>query len=230
MREIVLDTETTGLDPKRGDRIIEIGCVELMNHIPTGNEYHVYVNPEKEISQQAFSVHGLSLNFLEKFSKFPKSVGKLLNFLKNSKLVIHNAEFDLGFLNAEFARCKISPIPRDRTIDTLRLAKEKFPGSLVNLDSLCKRFSISLDSREKHGAIVDSRLLAGVYLELLGGKQPGLSFEGKTKKFLTMVKEKAEKIGEENKRDARKIFLPTEEELQNHKKMLKSIRKSLWLS
>ena len=153
-----------------------------------------------------------------------------MNFLKNSKLVIHNAEFDLGFLNAEFARCKISPIPQDRAIDTLRLAKEKFPGSLVNLDSLCKRFSISLDSREKHGAIVDSRLLARVYLELLGGKQPGLSFEGKTKKFLTMVKEKAEKIGEENKRDARKIFLPTEEELQNHKKMLKSIRKSLWLS
>jgi len=230
MREIVLDTETTGLDPNNGDRVVEIGCVELVDHIPTRNEYQAYFNPDREISQQAFSIHGLSLKFLKQFPKFSDSVKEFLDFIKDSQLVIHNAQFDLGFLNAELKKCKMQPIPLERTIDTVGLAKKKFPGSPANLDYLCKRFSIGLASREKHGAIVDSRLLAQVYLELLGGKQPGLSFEEKTEKFSTINKKKSINTTGESKRNNRKIFLPTEEELQQHKKMLENVKKPLWLS
>ncbi len=179
MREIVLDTETTGLDPANGDRIVEIGCVELVNHVPTGRTFQRYVNPERDVPEPAFAVHGLSRAFLSTHPVFAGISGSFVEFVADSRLVIHNAAFDLGFVNAEFARLDIAPLPSDRAVDTVQLARRKFPGAPANLDALCARFGVDNTDREQHGALKDALLLARVYLELIGGRQPDLSFQAK---------------------------------------------------
>jgi DNA polymerase-3 subunit epsilon len=173
MREIAIDTETTGLDPAAGHRIVEIACVELVNHVPTGEEFHRYVNPEREMPVDAYNIHGLDETFLAQFPPFGGIVEAFLDFIRDAQLVIHNAEFDLKFINAELARLEHPAIDRRRAVDTLAIARRKYPGAQASLDALCRRFEIDLAEREKHGALVDSRLLAAVYLELIGGRQPG---------------------------------------------------------
>lgn len=179
MREIVLDTETTGFDAQTGDRIVEIGCIELVNHIPTGRHYHVYINPERAMPEDAFKVHGLSDDFLKDKPVFAAVAAEFVAFVGEDPLVIHNASFDIGFLNAELARLGGLPhIAMERAIDTVRLARQKFPGAQVSLDALCKRFNIDNSARTKHGALLDAELLAEVYLELIGGRQQGLGLAG----------------------------------------------------
>ncbi|MCW0233087.1 MAG: DNA polymerase III subunit epsilon [Ferrovibrio sp.] len=179
MREIVLDTETTGFKANEGDRLVEIGCIELVNHIPTGQHYHVYINPERSMPEDAFKVHGLSDEFLKDKPLFSAVAAEFCAFIGEDPLVIHNAAFDLSFLNAELARLNGFPhIAMERAIDTVRLARQKFPGAQVSLDALCKRFSIDNSARIKHGALLDAELLAEVYLELIGGRQQGLGLAG----------------------------------------------------
>jgi DNA polymerase-3 subunit epsilon len=177
MREIVLDTETTGLDPAAGHRIVEIGCVELVNHLPTGENLQLYINPEREMPPEAFEVHGLSDAFLADKPSFHEIIGAFRDFIADSRLVIHNAGFDLKFLNAELAALDLPPIPAERAVDTVRLAREKFPGAPASLDALCRRFAIDASARSKHGALLDAELLAEVYLELVGGRQPDLTLD-----------------------------------------------------
>jgi DNA polymerase-3 subunit epsilon len=172
MREIVLDTETTGFEPDQGDRIVEIGAVELFNHVPTGKTYHQYINPERAMPPEAFAVHGLGDDFLRDKPVFATIAQAFVDFIGDSKLVIHNAAFDMKFLNAELSWVKRAPIPNDRAVDTLAIARRKFPGSPASLDALCRRFGIDNASRTLHGALLDSEILAEVYLELIGGKQP----------------------------------------------------------
>ncbi len=179
MREIVLDTETTGFDPKSGDRIVEIGCIELRHHLPTGEVWHSYVNPERDMPDGAFQVHGLSEDFLSTHPVFAGIAGDFLDFIADSKLVIHNASFDLGFLNAELALLGFPPIPAARAIDTLQIARSRYPGAQASLDALCRRFDIDNSARAKHGALLDAELLAEVYLELSGGRQPDFELTGK---------------------------------------------------
>ena len=174
MREIVLDTETTGFDPLSGHRIAEIGCVELVNHLPTGRVYHQYINPERDMPEEAFKVHGLSNEFLSDKPIFAEIADAFVEFIGGATLVIHNAEFDMKFLNAEFARLGRPTLPMSRAIDTVAMARKKFPGAQANLDALCRRFEIDNSSRTFHGALLDSELLAEVYLQLIGGRQPGL--------------------------------------------------------
>ena len=174
MREVVLDTETTGLNPGAGHRIVEIGCVELVNHVATGRTFQHYVNPERDMPEEAFGVHGLSAEFLAGHPVFAGVIDGLLEFLGDSPLVMHNAGFDLAFLNAELAALDRPPLSPERSIDTVQLARRKFPGAQASLDALCRRFQIDLSDRSLHGALKDARLLADVYLELIGGRQPGL--------------------------------------------------------
>ena len=174
MREIVLDTETTGFDPEQGDRIVEIGAVELFNHLPTGKVYHQYINPERDMPQGAFEVHGLSSEFLSDKPVFAKIGQAFVDFVGDAKLVIHNAAFDMKFLNFELKRMGLADIPWARAIDTLAIARQRFPGSPASLDALCRRFGVDNSRREKHGALLDSEILAEVYLELVGGRQPDL--------------------------------------------------------
>ncbi|SEH27732.1 DNA polymerase III subunit epsilon [Magnetospirillum fulvum] len=174
MREIVLDTETTGFDPLSGHRLVEIGCVELLNHLPTGEVFHRYVNPERDMPEEAFKVHGLSATFLADKPLFSDIAQSFLDFIADSTLVIHNAEFDMRFLNAELARIGRPTLPMARAIDTVAMARKRFPGAQANLDALCRRFDIDNTHRTQHGALLDSELLAEVYLQLIGGRQPGL--------------------------------------------------------
>ncbi len=174
MREIVLDTETTGLDPKDGHRLVEIGCIELFNHIATGRSYHQYVNPERDIPTAAYDVHGLSEEFLSKHPVFDRIADDFLEFIGESPLVIHNSAFDMGFINAELRRSGRSVLPMDRAVDTVSMARRRYPGAPASLDALCRRFDIDNSARAKHGALLDAELLAEVYLELRGGRQPGL--------------------------------------------------------
>lgn len=174
MREIVLDTETTGLDPDSGDRIVEIGGVELFNHVATGRTYHQYINPERDMPQEAFDVHGLSIDFLSDKPKFAQIGQAFLDFLGDAQLVIHNASFDMKFLNAELKWMGLPVLSFDRALDTLAIARRRFPGSPASLDALCRRFGIDNSSRTLHGALLDSEILAEVYLELIGGRQPDL--------------------------------------------------------
>lgn len=174
MREIVLDTETTGLDPETGDRIVEIGAVELHGHMPTGNTYHQYINPERDVPEGAVQVHGLTYDFLRDKPVFKDVAQAFLEFIGDAKLVIHNAAFDMKFLNAEFRWQSLQPLPYDRAIDTLEIARKKFPGSPASLDALCRRYGIDNSARTLHGALLDSEILAEVYLELIGGRQPDL--------------------------------------------------------
>lgn len=174
MREIVLDTETTGLDPLRGDRLVEIGCVEIFNRMPTGQTYHVYINPERDMPAEAFAVHGLSAEFLSTKPLFHEVVDAFLEFIGDAPLVIHNASFDISFINAELDRIKRVAIPRERLVDTLLLARRKHPGVSNRLDDLCSRYAIDNSHRTKHGALLDAELLAEVYVDLVGARQSQL--------------------------------------------------------
>ena len=174
MREIVLDTETTGLDPLRGDRLVEIGCVEMFNHMPTGQFYHVYINPERAMPQEAFAVHGLSSEFLSDKPLFAAVAEDFLTFIGDAPLIIHNASFDIGFINMELERVKRAAIPRERLVDTLLLARRKHPGVSNRLDDLCSRYAIDNSRRTKHGALLDAELLAEVYIDLIGARQSSL--------------------------------------------------------
>jgi DNA polymerase-3 subunit epsilon len=178
MREIVLDTETTGLDPAEGHRIVEVGAVELVNHMPTGRSFHRYINPERPMPREAFEVHGLGDEALRSQPPFRDIAPAFLDFLGTAPLVIHNAAFDMRFLNAELLACGLPTLAPDRAIDTLAMARQKFPGAPVSLDALCRRFGVDNSARDKHGALLDSELLAEVYLELVGGRQPGLVLVG----------------------------------------------------
>lgn len=174
MREIVLDTETTGFEPSEGHRIVEIGAVELFNHLPTGKTYHQYINPERPMPKEAFEVHGLGDDFLKNQPLFGAIGRAFLEFVADAQLVIHNAAFDMKFLNFELQRAGLPTLPNSRATDTLMIARQKFPGSPASLDALCRRFGVDNSAREKHGALLDSEILAEVYLELVGGRQPDL--------------------------------------------------------
>jgi DNA polymerase-3 subunit epsilon len=178
MREVVLDTETTGLDPEQGDRIVEIGAVELLNHLPTGRTWHVYLNPDRAMPEEAFKIHGLSDAFLSDKPRFADVAADLIGFLGTAQLVIHNAAFDMKFLNAEFGWAGLPQLPPDRAVDTVAIARRRFPGAPASLDALCRRFGIDNSARTLHGALLDSEILAEVYLELIGGRQPDLVLAG----------------------------------------------------
>jgi DNA polymerase-3 subunit epsilon len=181
MREIVLDTETTGLEPAEGHRVVEIGAVELWNHVPTGRTFHQYINPERPMPPEAFAVHGLGDDFLRDKPRFAAIADAFLEFIgTDGRLVIHNAAFDMKFLNAELSRAGFQEIRNDRAIDTVAIARRRFPGSPASLDALCRRFGVDNTRREKHGALLDSEILAEVYLELIGGRQPGFGLSDDT--------------------------------------------------
>lgn len=228
VREIVFDTETTGFNAEEGERLVEIGAVELINHMPTGKTYHQYINPEKEVPEDAYKVHGLSYEFLKDFPTFDKVADEWLEFVgDDSILVAHNAQFDINFVNYELKQLGKPTLPWDRVVDTLEIARNMFPGARNNLDALCKRFGVDNSSRTNHGALLDAELLAKVYLELLGGEEPTMGLESKqeTKKAATFE-------SHENKtyREPRS-FPPTEEELETHKTFLeKKLKDAVWLS
>jgi DNA polymerase III subunit epsilon len=224
MREIVLDTETTGLSPKSGHRIVEIGCLELINHIPTGKSFHTYINPERDMPPEAFRVHGLSEEFLSTHRVFKSVVGEFMDFLEDSPLVIHNAEFDMRFLDAELEWTNTSILTGTRSVvDTIVMARRKFPGAPANLDALCKRFQIDTTKRTKHGAIVDCELLAEVYIELLGGRQRGFSFSGAAASEEVMQMAPIQRTNR-----PKRIFMPTITEIESHDEMVDQIKNSLW--
>ncbi len=220
MREIVLDTETTGLNPHEGHKLVEIGCIELFNYLPTGKYFHTYINPERDMPQEAYNVHGLSEDFLRTHPLFPEIATEFLNFIQNDPLVIHNARFDLKFLNHALELISKPKIPFKRAIDTLIIARTRFPGSPANLDALCKRLKIDNSGRVKHGALLDAELLAEVYLELKGGRQPNLS--------LATPPKQPETSSMHNKRAPLppRPHGPSEEELEEHNKLLKKIKNS----
>ncbi|NBC34197.1 MAG: DNA polymerase III subunit epsilon [Alphaproteobacteria bacterium] len=224
MREIVLDTETTGLDPDQGDRIVEIGCVELVNHVrtkPPGGIFHCYINPERPMAAAAAAVHGLTDEFLADKPVFADIVEEFLTFVGESPLVIHNAPFDLKFLNAEFRRLGRPLFGPDRAIDTLVIARQRYPGAQASLDALCRRFGVDGSSRVLHGALLDTELLAEVYLELRGGRQPGL----------VLIEDRpAGDAGLGRPRIARpaRPHAPTPDELAAHEALLDQIKEPLW--
>lgn len=221
MREIVVDTETTGLDFKDGDRIIEVGCVELINHITTGNSLQFYCSTDKKISKDAFKISGLSNDFLNQFSGFAEQANKFLNFIKDDVLVVHNASFDIGFINNELQLMGANKI-QNKFVDTVILARKKLNTRMVNLDYLCRRFSIDLSARTLHGAILDCRLLAEVYLELLGGRQTSLD--------LTKTSDLNIDIKAENMKKNLNIYKSkiTEKETQEHKDFIADLKNALW--
>ena len=215
MKEIVLDTETTGLSVRDGHRIVEIGCIELDNLIPTKNIFHIYLNPERKVSQKAFELHGYSDEFLSTKKKFAEIADEFLDFIRDKKIIIHNAEFDIGHLNNELSLIGKSKIVKDNIVDTLEIAREKFPGSGVSLDALCKRYHINNSRRTKHTALIDCELLAKVYINLLDQREPSLNFTQTD----TVINKK--NFNEKNIYE-KKIILPTNVELEEHKKFLKS--------
>ena len=215
MIEIVLDTETTGLSVKDGHRIVEIGCVELVNRIPTKNIFHCYLNPERKNSEDAFKIHGYSDEFLANKAKFIEIADKFLNFIGDKNLVIHNASFDLAHINNELKIIGKKPLSNSRIVDTLEIAREKFPGSQISLDALCKKFRIDSSKREKHSAVKDCELLAKVYVNLMDEKEPSLDFSDN--KILKYAKQKQNVIIKYSK----KIVKPTAEEIKLHKDFLK---------
>lgn len=225
MREIVLDTETTGMNPETGDKLVEIGCVELFNHIPTGKVLQIYINPERDIPPEATAVHGLTNAFLADKPVFSQIYQDFLDFIGDGKLVIHNAEFDMKFVNAELKKVGHDAIPWTRVTDTLGMARRKFPGSPANLDALCRRFGVDNSGREFHGALLDSQLLAEVYLELLGGRQHGL---GLLSQKSETTAEATQIVIKKEKRSARP-HAANDEELAAHKTMLGNLKKALWL-
>ena len=227
MREIALDTETTGLDPEYGHRIVEIGCVEMIHRVRTGRVFHTYLNPERDMPLEAERIHGISGEFLKDKPLFKETAKDFLEFIGDASLVIHNAAFDMKFLNYELKSHGHKPLPMDGVVDTVLIARKKFPGSPANLDALCRRFNIDLSARTKHGALLDAELLADVYLELTGGRQAGLGLDSAAK--------------EENSAATNyephtaidiplRIFKPSEEEKAAHRDFLKKLKNPIWES
>ena len=236
MREIVLDTETTGINPRDGHRIIEIGALELFHHLPTGKKLHIYINPERDIDDGAVAVHGLTNAFLSDKPPFAEIVYEFLSFIGDAPLVIHNASFDMGFINAELVKIQHPPLPMDRAIDTLAMARKKFPGAQANLDALCRRFEIDNSHRDLHGALVDADLLASVYVELLGGRQPGLSLGAENKNEPAAVPIDAEQASsmlqiDRVEKQVRPIrpHAPSAEEMAAHDAFLAKLKDPIWL-
>ena len=221
MREVVLDTETTGLSPNSGDRIVEIGCVELVNHMPTGQHFHEYINPERDMPEQAEAIHGLSEEFLSDKPVFADIADALEVFIGDSTLIIHNADFDLGFLNAEREKTGQEPLSAEGTIDTVALARRKFPGAQANLDALCRRFKIDNSDRSLHGALKDARLLAKVYLELIGGRQQNLGLSAEERKIVE---------GAEKNRRPPRPHAPTDAEQLAHAQFIEKLESPIWKS
>ncbi len=221
MREIVMDTETTGLDPAQGHRIVEIGAIELLHRVPSGRHFHQYVNPERDMPEDAFRVHGLGTAFLRDFPVFAAVVDAFLAFIEDSPLVIHNASFDLRFLNAELARVDRPLLPVERAVDTLPIAQRKFPGSPASLDALCRRFNVDGSARKLHGALLDSELLAEVYLHLTGGRQVdlGLAVAGR--------RHQAGQTPAARPRPHRRFTVPPEEEAA-HAAFLAGMKDPIW--
>ncbi len=226
MREVVVDTETTGLDPAAGDRIVEIGCIELVNHIPTGRDYQAYVNPEREMPTAAFEVHGLSDEFLADKPRFAEVADAFLAFLGDDRLVIHNAGFDLGFINAALERLGRPPLAASRAVDTVALARAKFPGAPASLDALCRRFAIDASARERHGALLDAGLLAEVYLALIGGRQPGLGLAARVGDAPAATDSEAPTAAGPAR--APRPHAPSDEEVAAHAAFVDSLKEPLW--
>ena len=215
MKEVVLDTETTGLSVKEGHRIVEIGCIELDNLIPTNNQFHCYLNPERKVSEKALEVHGYTDKFLSDKKKFIEIVDEFLEFIKDKKLIIHNADFDLAHLNNELKIAGRDKINKKNTIDTLEIARDKYPGSGISLDALCKRYRIDNSKREKHTALIDCELLSKVYINLIDQREPTLDFNSKIENTENF------KIGKVIDY-CKKIVIPTSEELKSHRKYIKN--------
>ena len=230
MREIVLDTETTGFDPRKGHRLVEIGCLELKNHLPTGKTYHQYINPERDVPEGAFKVHGLSEEFLADFPVFSEVADAFVEFIGDSPLIIHNATFDMTFLNYELKTLKRKEIPFERAIDTLLIARKKFPGSPASLDALCKRFKVDNGARTLHGALLESELLAEVYLELIGGRQPDLQIATSEGKVVDRQQNAVDlNLLFKDKAVVKPRSFPlSSEEKKAHDEMLKGLKNALW--
>ena len=221
MREVVLDTETTGLSIKDGNRIVEIGCIELEDLIPTKNIFHYYLNPERKVSEKAFEVHGYSDEFLSDKKKFIEIADDFLDFIEGKKIIIHNAEFDIGHLNNELSLAGKDKINNSNVVDTLELARNKFPGSSISLDALCKRFRIDNSRRKKHTALIDCELLSKVYINLIDQKEPTLN--------LSNASSLKQNLNESNMSYYKKIVLPSAEEIKNHEEFLKkSLKKNFF--
>jgi DNA polymerase-3 subunit epsilon len=222
MREIVLDTETTGFDPQQGHRVVEIGCLELINHLPTGKTFHVYLNPERDMPAEAFAVHGLGDDFLRGQPLFADIAEGLIEFLGDAcPIIAHNADFDMRFVNFELAKCGLAKLPAARAVDTVMMARGKFPGAPASLDALCKRFNIDNASRTLHGALLDAQLLAEVYLELIGGRQPDL--------MLTEAAAEASIAAIEIVHRVARVHSASEAELAAHAEFLKKVTNPIWL-
>ena len=227
MREIVFDTETTGLDPKTGDRLVEIGCIELINRVPSGASYHAYFNPERDMPEAAEAVHGLSAAFLSEKPLFRDKAPELIEFLQDSPLVAHNAGFDFGFLNTELAMCSMEEVCLTRMVDTVAIARKKHPGAKLSLDALCTRYGVDRSHRVKHGALLDAELLAQVYVELTGGRQIGLGLADDTGGGKTVV---AMPQTERRQREFRepRPHSASAEELSRHKEFIDQMDNPIW--
>ena len=230
MREIVLDTETTGIEPAEGHRLVEIGCVELINHVPTGRVFHQYINPQRDVPPEAFEVHGLSAQFLADKPVFRAVAQDFLAFVGTANLVIHNAAFDMKFLNAELGWAGLPQLAPQRATDTLAIARKRFPGSPASLDALCRRFGIDNSRREKHGALLDSEILAEVYLELIGGRQPDLVLAAPERQHSTDPGATAQPRGQARPRPAPLPLRLTDAETTAHAELIARMGdKAIWL-
>lgn len=230
MREIVFDTETTGLDPKTGDRMVEIGCIEMVNLVPTGNSFHAYFNPERDMPAGAEAVHGLSAAFLADKPLFRDQAADLLAFIGDSPLVAHNAGFDFGFLNSELGLCQLEPVCTTRIVDTVALARKRHPGAKLSLDALCSRYGIDRSHRVKHGALLDAELLAQVYVELKGGRQIGfeLAAEAAVVEITTTPDRPAVRMAPTGPRREPRPHQPSAAELARHREFMAGIENPLW--
>ena len=230
MREIVFDTETTGLDPKTGDRMVEIGCIEMVNLVPTGNSFHAYFNPERDMPAGAEAVHGLSAAFLADKPLFRDQAADLLAFIGDSPLVAHNAGFDFGFLNSELGLCQLEPVCTTRMVDTVALARKRHPGAKLSLDALCSRYGIDRSHRVKHGALLDAELLAQVYVELKGGRQIGfeLAAEAAGVEITTNPDRPAVRMAPTGRRREPRPHQPSAVELARHREFMAGIENPLW--
>ncbi|MBV1689972.1 DNA polymerase III subunit epsilon [Novosphingobium sp. G106] len=224
MREIIFDTETTGLDPQRGDRMVEIGCIEMVNRVATGRTFHAYFNPERNMPAEAEAVHGLSEAFLADKPKFAERAAELIAFIEDSPLIAHNAGFDFGFLNAEMTICGLDIVSRDRMVDTVAIARTRHPGAKLSLDALCTRYGIDRSHRTKHGALLDAELLAQVYVELRGGRQIGLELAAdRRKEIVTVMTVRTDRVF----RPARP-HAASEAELAAHAEFIQTLKAPLW--
>lgn len=230
MREIVLDTETTGFEPSEGHRLVEIGCVELENYMPTGRTLQLYINPERDVPAEAVSVHGLDNAFLDDKPVFAEVAGEFMDFINGGRIVAHNAEFDVKFLNHELGKLGYPPFRSKNVLDTLAIARKKFPGSPASLDALCRRFGIDNSNRTLHGALLDSEILAEVYLELIGGRQHGMSLDNNTEENKTTQKSASPQTQTIKKREflSPRAHQPNEQEIAAHKAMLDQLKNPLW--